>query len=94
MNMTDNLLKRAIRSQTGGLEVEVLRFRSLAIFNFLPSLPSHILHLPSMQDQVVERPEQLQIDQIKRSTIRSILTDSISRIRSHLITTTIGNTIM
>jgi hypothetical protein len=48
----------------------MLRFRSLAIFNLLPSLPSRILHLPSMQDQVVERLEQLYIDQIKRSTIR------------------------
>jgi hypothetical protein len=40
-------------------EPTMLRFRPLTIFKFFPSLPSHILRLLSMQDQVVERPEQL-----------------------------------
>jgi hypothetical protein len=38
---------------------KLLQFRPLAIFKFLPSLPFHIPHLPSMQDQVVEQLEQL-----------------------------------
>jgi hypothetical protein len=41
------------------MKQQMLRFHPPTIFKLVPSPPFHILHLPSMQDQVVERPEQL-----------------------------------